>query len=139
MTLTTMLLIAVPVVIAMFLLVSGPADQFVARQDRDDDRTMRGEVRRGARLGWPGLRRSLFTRDGRPTGLTVEEAGEVVPDVPVGADEMVPAAAQAWVESNAVAAFEQTPAYQAAATTPAAQATLGTPLAEEAPLDLEND
>jgi hypothetical protein len=137
MTLTTMLLIAVPVMFAMFLLL-GPGDQFVARQVRGGGR-MRGEVRRRARLGWPGVRRSLFTRDGRPTGLTVEQAGEVVPDVPVDPGEMVPAAAHAWVESKAVEAVEQTPAYQAAAETPAAQATIGTPLAEEAPLNIEDD
>jgi len=127
-------------VLAMFLLVGGPADQFARRQFKYGDRTVRGgRTYRRARLGRLRGRRSLSTRDGRPTGLTVEQAGEVVPDVPIDAGEMVPAAAQAWVESNAVAAAEQTPAYQAAAASPAARATVGTPLAEEAPLNLEAD
>jgi hypothetical protein len=140
MTLTTMLLVAVPVLLAMVLLVEGPADQFVRRQFKYGERTVRGGgTYRRARRGWPRVRRGLSTRDGRPTGLTVEQAGEVVPEVPIDAKEMVPAAAQAWVESNAVAAFEQTPAYQATAATPAARATVGTPLAEEAPLNLEAD
>src|SRR5215468_8315685 len=42
MTLTTMLLVAVPVVLAMFLLVGGPADQFARRQFKYGDRTVRG-------------------------------------------------------------------------------------------------
>jgi|SRR5215470_13755861 len=139
MTLTTMLLVAVPVVLAMFLLLDGPADRLVRRVRDGDGVARRGESNRWARLGWPRLQRSLFTRDGRPTGLTVEPVGEVVPDVPIDPGEMVPAAAHAWVESKAVGAAEQTPAYQAAAASPAAQATIGTPLAEEAPLTLEND
>jgi hypothetical protein len=139
MTLTTTLLVAVPIVVAMILLVGGPADQFVARQARDGYGEIRRELSRRARLGWPRRRRSLSTRDGRPTGLTVEQAGAVMPEVPVDPGEMVPAAAQAWEESKAVEAVEQTPAYQAAAASPAAQATIGTPLAEVAPLKGEGD
>ena len=140
MTLTTMLLVAVPVGLAVVLLVGGPADQFAQRQFKYGDRRVRGGgTYRRPRLGWPRVRRSLSTRDGRPTGLTVEQAGEVVPEVPIDVKEMVPAAAQAFVESKAVAAYEQTPAYQATAATPAARATVGTPLAEEAPLNLEAD
>src|SRR5215475_5406353 len=139
MTLTTMLLVAVPVVIAIFLLLGGRADQFVARQIRDGDWVMRGRVYRWVRISRPRRPRSLSSRDGRSTGLTVEQAGEVVPEVPIDPGEMVPAAAHAWVESKAVEAVEQTPAYQAGAASPAARATVGTPLAEVAPLEHEND
>jgi len=142
--LTTMVVLGFPVLLMILLLVDGPLARMLDRRDADrrvpDLRALpEGRLHRRAAARRLRTRRRLSTVDGRPTGLTVEAVGEVVPVVPIEPDERVTAAALAWVESRAVEANEHTLAYQAAAHSPVAQATAGTPLAEVAPFRIEDD
>jgi hypothetical protein len=125
-----------PAALVVWLLLGRPLGRDLGRRPASPGGTRSGprQVRRVYRVARLGRRRPLSTVDGRPTGLTVEPAGVVVPEVPMDPGEMVPAAGHAMAESNAMAAAEQSPAYQAAAASPASQAAAGTPLAEEAPM-----
>ena len=138
--LLTVLVFIIPAVLVVWLILDGPLGRDLELRLGPPGRPLRGlpnEAPRRRRLyrvaslgrGWP-----VSTADGRPTGLTIEPVGVVVPEVPIDPGGMVPAAGHAMVESKAMAAAERSPAYVAAAASPAAQAAAGTPLAEEAAL-----
>jgi hypothetical protein len=131
--LLTILVLLGPAALVVWLLLDRPLSRDAGMRPASPGRTRSGP-RRVYRVARLGRRRPLSTVDGRPTGLTVESVGAVVPEVPIDPGAMVPAAGHAMVESNAMAAAEQSPAYQAAAASPASQAAAGTPLAEDAPM-----
>jgi hypothetical protein len=136
--LLTVLVFLAPAVLVIWLLLAGPLgrdlDLRLTPSGRRRARPETRQRRRVYRIARVGRGAPVSTVDGRPTGLTIEPVGMVVPEVPIDPGGMVPAAGHAMVESKAVAAAEQTPAYRASAASPAAQAASGTPLAEEAAL-----
>ncbi len=133
----TVLVLAVPAALVVWLLLGGPFERDVDLRRRMQ-RSPGKRLYQMARVGRPGAV-PLSAAGGAPAGLTIEPVGLVVPEVVEDPAAMVPAAAHAFVESNAMAAAEETPAYQAAAASPAALAAASTPLAEEAPVRFEDD
>lgn len=146
--LVTVLLLAVPAGVLVWLMLGGPADRILAPRSGVDRRAAPRDRR--YRMAYTPKRRAAaaFVPPAEPAvvelggGLVMESAGVVVPetDAPVAAapareepEEMVSAAALAMGESRVVARLEQTPAFRAAAMTPASRAAIGTPLAEEVP------
>jgi hypothetical protein len=129
------LLLLVPSAVVVWLLLGGQLNR-TSRLRAAPVAPQRRRLYQRARS--VGRTRMMSGVDGRPMAYTIESAGAVVPEVVLDPGGMVPAAGHAMVESIAVAAHEQTPAYQAAAASPAAQAAAGTPLAEEVPLRMES-
>ena len=130
MTGLSVLLLAVPAAVIIYLLLGRPPAA------PRPTRTRRTRIYQVARV--PGSRRrSAVERAAALAGpsipVTVETVGAVTPEVPVRTGEALPAAVAAVAETNAMARAEQTPAFQAAASTPAAASAAGTPLAEELP------
>jgi hypothetical protein len=125
----SVLLLAVPAALLIYFMLGRPPG-------RRPERRRSSRIYQVSRAG--GRRRASVDRavamaDDTAMAVTVETVGAVTPAVPVRTGEALPPAAMAIGESNAMAAAEQTPAFQSAAATPAAASAAGTPLAEELP------
>src|SRR6266545_4970032 len=110
----TVLVLAVPAALVVWLLLGGPFERDVDLRRRMQ-RSPGKRLYQMARVGRPGAV-PLSAAGGAPAGLTIEPVGLVVPEV-----------------------VEDPAAMVAAAASPAALAAASTPLAEEAPVRFEDD